>query len=60
MNDSLVMIPGYALVGMACPGIPPSSTSGLWIEVDDGDDSEWDYVAEQPAYVQYKVKTNAT
>lgn len=60
MNDALIMIPGYALVGMASPGIPPKSTSGLWIEVDIGDDSNWSYVAEQSAYVEYKVKKNAS
>lgn len=60
MNDSLVMIPGLALVGMACIGTPPLSTSGLWIEFDNKVNSKWEYVPDKPAYVKYKVKSNAS
>ena len=55
MNDLMIMIPGLAIVGCAVIGMPPKTSSGTWIEYDNGlADNVWAEYPPQPVYTQFK------
>lgn len=55
MSDLMIMIPGLAIVGYAVIGMPPKTSSGTWIEYDNGlADDKWIEYHPQPVYTQFK------